>query len=177
MHFILLFLKMLIYESLKSTYSFIIYLFWCKCVNKRLDKNPHPFAKQAFEALAAAYEKISDPLDRSVYDISREKMKKHQRSLSVLWSRSQDVVENVIARILLLVARCRRGEIRDEIASMKEWLASVVDPKRQAALDLYHKFKFAPTAMDKISLAGEIGWDQKYTLISFLVFLRLLILI
>ena len=82
------------------------------------DKNPHPDAKRAFEALATAYEVLTNSEERKAYDASYVTFRKHQRSLRYIFGMASEAMENMHARVLLLLARCRRGEIGVELAQL-----------------------------------------------------------
>lgn len=138
------------------------------------DKNPHPDAKKAFEAVAAAHERLSDPLARSNYDRSVEKKQRKSHSLRLMRRRGQDMVQNCHARLLLLLARLHRGEVAVEISLFKDIIKGFFLKKLQAVNNLYYKFKFAPSLVDKSVLIGEELWNRKYALLSYLLLLRLM---
>jgi hypothetical protein len=90
-----------------------------------------------------------------------------------VWRRAQEKAQNVHARLLLLLARVRRGELGEEVASLKEIMEANLVRKKQKVVNFYYKMKFAPSFLDKSSLLGEALWNQKFTFISFLVFILL----
>jgi hypothetical protein len=139
------------------------------------DKNPHPDAKRAFEALAAAHKELSDPVSRSGHDQYLQKKQQRRRSPGLVWERAQEGVQNYSARLLLLLARWRRGELQEEVASLKEFMAAHMSRRRAAIIDLYYKMKFAPSFMDRSLLLGEVLWSQKFKIVSLFAFLQLIV--
>ena len=141
-----------------------------------LDKNNHPDAKKAFEAVAAAYEALSDPTARSDYDIAIMKRLQSQRSLHVQWNRANDLVQDLHARLLLFLARVRRGQVKEELDILRKLVSDRLVQKKQSILDFYYKLKFAPSTKDRGTLVGELVWSKKWDLISYLVVLRFMML-
>lgn len=139
------------------------------------DKNPHPDAKKAFEAVAAAHEELSDPVTRARYDRAVDKKQKQSRSFRLLWRRGQDSVQNAHARLLLLLARLQRGELAVEVTLLKDKMEAFFLKKQEVVINFYYKILFAPSLADKSVLVGEALWNQKISLLSILILLRLII--
>lgn len=129
------------------------------------DKNPHPDAKIAFDFVTDAHERLSDDTARALYDKALKKQQQRSRSISAAWNVAQEEAHNLYSRLLLLLARCQRGELREEFLQLKTSAAAAVAKRRLAVVDIFYKVTLAPSLRDKISVVISLLWGRKISLL------------
>ena len=117
-----------------------------------IDKNPHPDAKNAFDALQDAYDTLSSPSKRADYDKERNKL---ANSRKLTWKRLQrktkDWYRNTISIIQLSLAQHKKGETMEIVTNIKECLNS----KWQEIEHYWEHFTLLPSLNDKLAFLGE----------------------
>lgn len=108
------------------------------------------------------------------YDKVLEKKQRQYRSLRLVWKKKQVEMRNIHARLLLLWARIRRGEVAVEVTELKEKMEYFLSRIRKGLINFYYKIKFAPSLGDKSLVLGEEIWNQKFSMTTFLILLRLI---
>lgn len=133
------------------------------------DKNPHPDAKVAFDALVASYELLSNEEERQRYDEKRAVVcaARNPFKISNIKLAVVETLDNAISRLLLFLARIRRGDWRDELEEATESLRAL-DLKRRYT-NFFRHYVLLPSWPDRFALAGEQIWDQRYKLLSVLL--------
>jgi curved DNA-binding protein CbpA len=115
------------------------------------DKNPHPQAKVAFDALQEAFATLSNPIKRATYDESLAR-RRARRTPRRLLKRVRDELYNHYSRLLLLQHRLRHGRADEEIAEARQaW-----DAVREAAADKLLHLTLLPTQEDRVLLVNEL---------------------
>jgi hypothetical protein len=118
------------------------------------DKNMHPDAKKAFDAIQDAFEVLTSPSKRSNYDkkLSRRSgmtMKKVLKKVNTEWF-------NLKSRVLLLIHKIRKGEGREELDEL------VVVPSKQvlSKVSNFGDKAVALSVVDRVSLLLELYEDN-----------------
>ena len=134
-------------------------LFYIIC----LDKNPHPDAKLAFEAVQEAHDLLSSPLKRAQHD---EELR-GRGWLRTLLSAPKAlryigaVADNVKSRALLFSRRVSDGDVKTEVEEVKANFRRLVSRVSKK----FSHFSRLPTITDRLELVGEMVFDKK-TLLS-----------
>jgi hypothetical protein len=126
------------------------------------DKNPHPDAKNAFDAIQDAYDVLANPAKRKEYDRELNKIARSKAwTVKRVSRRIQDAWRNLKAQVLLTWYQYRRGESKEELEHWKERFLGV---KRRVIYFAEH-LSLLPTAMDRWQLVNELWWRQRYYLL------------
>eukprot|EP01033_Poteriospumella_lacustris_P008585 gene8585-6179_t len=126
------------------------------------DKNPHPDAKAAFDAIQDAYDVLANPSKRCDYDKELMKMAR-VRSLTPRKLRKmvQEGYNNVVSQWLLAWHQFRRGEPVDELTLLKHRL-------HEKLTELQHfgeHLRLLPTAADRVRLVNEAWARHRWALL------------
>lgn len=132
---------------------------WLPCA---ADKNPHPDAKAAFDAIQDAYDVLANPSKRRDYDKELMKMAR-VRSLTPRKLRKmvQEGCNNVVSQWLLAWHQFRRGEPVDELTLLKHRL-------HEKLAELQHfgeHLRLLPTAADRVRLVNEAWARHRWALL------------
>ena len=122
------------------------------------DKNPHPDAKAAFDALQDAFETLSSPAKRKAYD---EQMRRILASRRLTPKRFKKIIKdkwiNFTARFHLFIARMKNNQWRDELA---EWQGPV-HHMVEGVYNIVEHFTLLPTIGDRVSYYNEMIWRYR----------------
>jgi curved DNA-binding protein CbpA len=132
------------------------------------DKNPHPQAKAAFEAIQDAFRTLSSPLTRGEYD--KDFARRNKLTIKRVKKKVVAFFLNHFSNLQLLYVRAMRGEaeqIRVEVTAALHGNLDVVQD-RVAHLQLL------PSYLDRIKLLHEIIGDNWRALASSITALSLL---
>lgn len=134
------------------------------------DKNPHPDAKPAFDAIQEAFETLSSPLKRAQHDEELERRRaaffarfsaQKIRKFVLAWS------DNLASWVLLMNRNLREeGGLQRELDALKDKFERIV----QLAKRRVTHFQLLPSAEDKLLLLTEYLLDRK-TLIAAGIFI------
>ena len=146
-----------------------------------IDKNPHPDAKLAFDALQESYESISTSTQRSQYNtlIIKNNKKKYAKlwNLKKNYKSISDLVSNY--KSLFLLFHYEITHINDKKVNILQsinllWnkiytsiITIIKNIHNKISLKLQH-FKLLPTTMDRFLLLKEIMWNNKKIVLVFL---------
>lgn len=126
------------------------------------DKNIHPDAKMAFDAIQEAYETLSSPVKKIMYNTELKK-RSSKPSLKRLIYQIKGEISNIKSRILLFWVRVFvRGESELEYKELiGDRITAVVTGIRHTA----EHFTLLPTVLDRVRLASEISFDSRRNLL------------
>jgi curved DNA-binding protein CbpA len=128
------------------------------------DKNPHPDAKAAFDALQDAFATLAAPLKRDAYDKElRRRRGRWSRAVLVkkLRKRVSDELYNLRSRWQLFWHRLTHGEAAAEYKEL------IRDPATTFARVVEHfidHINLLPSAQDRLQLISERSWDARKTI-------------
>ena len=132
------------------------------------DKNIHPDAKKAFDAIQDAFEVLTSPIKRSNYDkkLSRRSgftMKKVLKKFKTEWY-------NLKSRILLLIYKIRKGEGHEELEEL------VLSPSKHILSKVTHfsEKAVALSLLDRVSLLLELYEDNWKNIIAVSFFISMI---
>lgn len=137
------------------------------------DKNPHPDAKEAFDAIQDAYVVLSSASKRKEHDMLLEK-----RARAKAWSLKKvrrawgDSWYNTKSRALVTLHRCRTGKLREEWAELISVWKDAVAGVKQGILH----FILLPSVYDRLLRVNEVWMDYKLYWISIVVALGSMLL-
>ena len=122
------------------------------------DKNPHPDAKAAFDALQDSFNTLANYQKRADYDKDLQRTKRRKKftvkRMKKFW---KDLWFNWHSRYLLFMHHLETGEAQVEI---DEFMATFTT-KRDALHHLAQHFVLLPSALDRFKMMNEILWDHK----------------
>lgn len=127
------------------------------------DKNPHPDAGHAFDAVKDAYNTLSSKAKRADYDALLQKRRTF--SLRRIKAILRDSVYNLHSRLLLLFFRFRQGRWQEEVVEWHGWL--------QHRTNLFRRFGqhlvLLPSFLDRITMLAEVCFDHRLFLLPVLL--------
>lgn len=123
-----------------------------------IDKNPHPDAKAAFDAIQDAYDVLANPAKRKDYDKELSKLARARAwNSKKVWKYLLDMWENSKSQLLVSWYQFRRNEPIEEILVWKE-----------KGIHLMNKFKYLvehlvllPSMSDRVMLINELWIKHK----------------
>eukprot|EP01039_Chlorochromonas_danica_P010667 gene10667-11834_t len=127
------------------------------------DKNPHPGAGHAFDAVKDAYNTLSSKAKRADYDALLQKRRKV--SLRHLKAILKDSVYNLHSRLLLLFFRFRQGRWQEEVVEWRGWLQDKMNLLRRFGQHLV----LLPSFLDRITMLAEVCLDHRLFLLPVLL--------
>ena len=122
------------------------------------DKNPHPQAKAAFDAIQDAFRTLSSPLTRLEYD--RDFARRRKLTFKRAKKKVIAFFVNNYSNFQLLYVNAMRGEV----GQIRNELLSALQGKLEAVQDKFAHFQLLPSYADRVKLLHEIIGDQRYTL-------------
>jgi hypothetical protein len=128
-----------------------------------IDKNPHPDAKVAFDAIQDAFETLSSPLKRSDYD-RQVRLKVgggafDSRAIQRLLKKTSSEIYNMKSRLLLFWVRVfKRGEVGLEF---DEVIGTPIRAKWAGFTRFVRHIILLPTVGDRLSLVTEVSYGSK----------------
>ena len=154
------------------------------------DKNPHPDAKLAFDALAEAHNVLSNPVRRAEYDAE------YRREVAVarakrfnprkIRKRLADELENWRSALLLFhyevvftesASGLQRNSVGKTLRILCERVKNAVKAKFTGMKLALHReiehYVLLPSTGDRLQLLHEQLWRQKYHILVFLLFVGL----
>ncbi len=129
----------------------------------RVDKNPHPDAKDAFDALKDAYDTLMNAEKRKAYDQQRIKQKKmKQFTFKRVKSSIRNIINNWRSLLLLSYSQWKRHEPMDIFVTIKDYMQLVATK----VFYFYEHLMLLPTFSDRLQLIGELIASHRKWLIG-----------
>lgn len=116
------------------------------------DKNPHPYARQAFDALQEAFSVLGNPVKRALYDESLAHRRQARLSPRRLFKRLGDELYNHYSRFMLLQHRLRHGRAVEEWVECLEYFTAL----QNALIEVLEHMSLLPSLNDRVQLLNEI---------------------
>ena len=116
------------------------------------DKNPHPYARQAFDALQEAFSVLGNPVKRALYDESLAHRRQARLSPRRLFKRLGDELYNHYSRFMLLQHRLRNGRAVEEWVECRESYTAL----KNLLVDVLEHMSLLPSLYDRVQLLNEI---------------------
>ena len=135
------------------------------------DKNPHPDAKQAFDALKDSFEVLSSELQRITHDEELELRRwgfLTKLTVPKVLKYLTSLADNLVSRALLFKKRMLTGEMNEEISELEVKYKKIEKCVRR----LFLHFQYLPTVQDRLDLFVELVFNKKVLII--LALLKLL---
>ena len=132
------------------------------------DKNPHPKAKAAFDAIQDAFKTLATPLARSEYD--RDFSRKNRLTYKRLRKRVLAFFHNQFSILQLLTHRMINGQSQDIVEEWKE----EANQRLTGARELRTHFQVLPSIMDRFMLLHEIVSDNRIFIVQAVALIAIL---
>jgi hypothetical protein len=130
------------------------------------DKNPHPEAKAAFDAIQDAYDTLSSPSKRSDYDKDLQRKARARRwTMKKLKQSLSDSVYNIKSRLLVLIYRMKTGKVWEEFSEVRKWWKEKVEVWKDTMLHL----TLLPSLQDRLLFLHELYTDNMLKILSAIV--------